>query len=227
MTSFFNEFFDFYNTNLKKKHIIVYVISLVIFFLFLAVFISSIDVTNSIERLAESSTQAQVSTIKDILSTIFKQTLPAIFLVIFAGITPFVYLSFIGFGYSYVLALDIANAFVINPHTYNVILMTIGGIIQIFAISLAIVTGFYYCGLSTKKFRYSQRSGFGLYDFKKQVYSLKNQKEKIEKLDEAKRKKDEKTEKLNQMIKEAESVVFQVFVVAFVIAVIGTIISAI
>lgn len=188
-------------------------------------FISSIDVTNSIERLAESSTQAQVSTIKDIFNTIVKQTLPSIFLVIFAGITPFVYLSFIGFGYPYVLALNIANTFIVNPHTYNVILMTIGAIIQIFAISLAMVAGFYYCSLSSKKYRYSQRSRFGMYDFKKQIYSLRNQTDKIEKLDEAKKKKDEKTEKLN--VKIPYMSLLQVFIIAFVIATIGTIISAI
>ena len=188
-------------------------------------FISSIDVTNSIEKLAQSSTQVQVSTIKDIFNTIFKQTLPSIFLVIFAGITPFVYLSFLGFGYPYVLALNIANTFLVNPHAYNIICMTIGAIIQIFAISLAMVSGFYYCGLSSKKFRYSQHKGFGLYDFKRQIYSIRNQTDKIEKLDDDKKRKDEKVEKLN--VKVPYMSLFQVFIVSLVIAIIGTLIAAI
>lgn len=223
MPSFLKEFLEFYKENLRKKHIIVYVISLVIFFIFLAMFISSVDVTTSIEKLAVANTNT--SNVSDIFNTILKQTIPSIFLVIFAGITPFIYLSVIGFAYPYVLAGDIAAIFLVNTHSYNVILMSLGAIIQIFAISLAMVAGFYYCSLSSRKFRYSQRSGFGMYDLKKSLYSIRKQEEKIKELDKKKIKKDEEIEKLN--VKVPYKNLLQTFAIALVIAIIGTLIAAI
>lgn len=220
---FINEFLTFYNQNLRKKHIIVYVISLVIFFLFLAMFISSIDVTTSIEALAENAQENINKT--SLFNEITKQTIPSIALIIFAGITPFVYLSVIGFCYPYLLAGEITEAFLINSQTGNLIFMTIGAIIQIFAISLAMVTGFYYCTISGKKFRYSQRRGFGLYNVKKQLYEIKNNEEKLKKLEEEKRKKDEKIEKLNVSV--PYKILIITFLISTVIAIIGTLISAI
>ncbi len=210
----------FYNSNLRKKHIIVYIISLIIFFVFLAMFISSIDVTHSIEEIVESTENSQ-----SIISIILKQTIPSTFLIIFAGITPFIYLSFIGFAYPYMLAKDIASTFLVNAHAYNVILMTFGDIIKIFGISLAMVMGFYYCSLSSKKFRYSQRSGFGMYDLKKHMYELRKDEEKLNKLNEEKLKKDEKNEKLN--VKVPYFMIFKIFVIASIISIIGTLVAAI
>ena len=217
------EFLDFYKKDLRKKHIIVYVISLIIFFIFLAMFISSLDVTTSIATLAENA-QENVNN-SNVFIQIFKQTLPSIFLVIFAGITPFVYLSVIGFYYPYILAGDISSSFLITSHTGSLICMTIGAIIQIFAMSLAMVAGFYYCTISSKKFRYSQRSGFGLYNVKKQIYEIRKDEKKLAKLEEKKRKKDEKIESLNVSVPYRK--LLYVFIVTFVIAVIGTLIAAI
>ena len=225
VVNFFKDYFDFYKENFRKKHIIVYVLSLVIFFIFLAMFISSIDVTTSIETLSKTAEVSKSSTIVDIFKTIGKQTLPSIFLVIFAGITPFIYLSVLGFAYPYVLALNISSTFLVNPHSYNAITMSIGAIIQIFAISLAMVAGFYYCGFSSKRFRYSQRRGFSMYDVKRQVFAMRGQEERIEKLDKEKLKKDEKMEQLN--VKVPYKVLFQTFVVSLIIAIIGTIIYSI
>lgn len=221
--NFIIEFLKFYNDNLRKKHIIVYIISLIILFIFLAMFISSIDVTTSIETLAENA-QASVSK-TTVFDEIIKQTIPSVFLVIFAGITPFVYLSVIGFYYPYLLASDIASAFLITSQTGSLVFMTIGAIIQLFAISLAMVAGFHYCSISSKKYRYSQRSGFGLYNVKKQILEIRKDEKKLAKLEEDKRKKDEKIEKLNVSVPYKD--LFSVFVVAVLIAIIGTLIAAI
>lgn len=216
-----SEFLEFYKENLRKKHIIVYVVSLVIFFVFLAMFISTIDVKAPLETVIENTQKSSTN----VFSTIIKQTIPSVFLVIFAGITPFIYLPVIGFGYPYIIASDIAESFLMTTHTANIICMTFGGIIQIFAISLAMVAGFYYCGFSTKRFRYSQRSGFGMYNVKRQLYEIKKDDKKIAKLEEEKRKKDEKIEALNVSVPYKK--LFYTFVVAAIIAIIGTIISAI
>ncbi len=218
---FIGEFLEFYKENLRKKHIIVYVISLVIFFVFLAMFISTIDVKTPLETVIENTQKADTN----VFSTIIKQTIPSVFLVIFAGITPFIYLPVIGFCYPYILASDIAESFLMTTHTSNIICMTLGGIIQIFAISLAMVAGFYYCGFSTKRFRYSQRSSFGIYNVKRQLYEIKKDDKKITKLDEEKRKKDEKIEALNVSVPYKK--LFYTFIVSVIIAIIGTLIAAI
>lgn len=219
----FKDFITFYNENLRKKHIIVYVISLIIFFMFLAMFISNIDVTTSIEIIAQNAKQS--SNEYNVFKEIIKQTIPAIFLTIFAGITPFVYLSVIGFYYPYILAGDIAHLFLMTSSNGNLIFMTAGAIIKIFAMALAMVTGFYYCSISSKKFRYSQRKGFGLYNVKKQIYEIKNNEEKLKRLEEDKRKKDEKIEKLNVNVPYKNLGI--AFIISSVIAIIGTFIAAI
>lgn len=217
---FIQEFIEFYKENLRKKHIIVYVISLVIFFIFLAMFISSIDVQTSLETVIENTSEKA-----NLFSTIIKQTIPSVFLIVFSGITPFIYLPVIGFLYPYILASDIAESFLMTTHSSSVIFMTLGGIIQIFGIALAMVAGFYYCSFSSKKFRYSQRSSFGMYNVKKQIYQIKKDEEKIAKLEEEKRKKDEKMESLNVQVPYKK--LFVTFIVALLIAIIGTVISAI
>lgn len=217
------EILDFYKKNLRKKHIIVYIISLIIFFVFLAMFISSIDVTHSIETIAETVEESKND--PGIFSIILKQTIPSIFLIIFAGITPFVYLSVIGFVYPYILAQDIASIFLINTHAYSVIFMTLGDIIKILGISLAMVTGFYYCSLSTKKFRYSQRSSFGMYDLKKHLYELRKNEKKLKEIEEEKKNKDLKNEKLN--VKVPYFMLLKLFIISLIIAIIGTLITAI
>lgn len=217
---FINEFLSFYNENLRKKHIIVYVISLVIFFIFLAMFISTIDVQTSLETVIENTNNKA-----NLFNTIIKQTVPAVFLIIFAGITPFIYLPVIGFLYPYIMAGEIAESFLMTTHTSSVIFMTFGGIIQIFGIALAMVAGFYYCSFSSKRFRYSQRNGFGLYNVKKQIYNIKKDEKKLAKLEEEKIKKDKKTESLNVEVPYKK--LFITFIVSLLITVIGTIISAI
>ena len=214
------DYFQFYNTKLKKKHIIVYVISLIIFFVFLSIFISSIDVTKQFSKIAEEASKTQVGT--NIFIQILKDDIFTVFLVIFAGITPFVYLPAIGFIYPYILAGDIAGLFS-SQGTVNLICTTLGCIIKIFGIALAMVSGFEYCKHTTKKFRYSQSSNFGVLDVKRHYYEIKNDEENVKKIDEQKTKKQEKQEKLN--VKVPYKMLLYSFVISSVILIIGTIIS--
>lgn len=215
------EYIKFYNNNFKKKHIIVYIILLIIFFITLSLLISNHDTSDIIQQMANEAGNVKNT---NLFTTIFKVNIPFIFLTFFAGITPFVPLSIIGAVYPYTAASNIASAFTMTSHTGNLIFMTIGSIIEIFAIALAIEAGLYYCKLSTKKFRYSQGGSFGIYDVKKQLYNISNKKEKLEKLEEKKYEKEKKREKLN--VKVPYKMLFYTFVVCVVISTIGILISA-
>ena len=185
---FFNEFLREYNDKLKKQHIIIYVICLVLFFIFLAFKISNINVTQNFELVSGALNTSD----KTVLLSLLKESVISIFLVIFAGITPFIHLPVLGFAYPYVLAANIAEKFMITGSRIDIVFMTIGSIIQVISISLAITLGFYYCSFTTKKFRYSQRSGFGIDDLKRQVYTIRKNEESLEKLEIERQKKREK-----------------------------------
>ncbi len=215
------EYFSYYNKNYKKKHMIFYIISLILFFIFLSIFISSIDVTAQLQNISESVEQFNVN----ILNTILKEDIPISFLIIFAGITPFIHLPIIGFLYPYILAGNIANLFTISSHYANLIFMTVGSVIKIFAVSLAIVAGFDYCSYSSKKFRYSQGMSFGVQDLKRHYYTIRNNKEKVEEIDLQKNEKAQKKEKLN--VKVPYKMLFYTCLICIIIMMIGTIITAI
>ncbi len=215
------EYFSYYNKNYKKKHMIFYIISLIVFFIFLSVFISSIDVTGQLQNINANANQFNVN----ILNTILKEDIPISFLIIFAGITPFIHLPIIGFLYPYILAGNVANLFMVSSHHVNLILMTVGSVVKIFAVSLAIVAGFDYCSYSSKKFRYSQGMSFGVQDLKRHYYTIRDNKEKVEEIDLHKKEKAEKKEKLN--VKVPYKMLFYTCLISIIIMIIGTLITAI
>ncbi|MDD2376647.1 MAG: hypothetical protein PHD15_02695 [Clostridia bacterium] len=182
------KYFSFYNKNLRKKHIIVFILSLVFFTVFMTNFINNLDQLNQL--LTElSSTQEQ----SNIFMTIVKEKIPLVFLFIFSGITPYAFIPVVGIiGYPYILATEI-----INMSGFNMVLACIGSIIQIFGVSLAIAAGIYYCTCSSKKFRYSQSITFGLDDVKQQIYETTKNEVKLNKIKEKRQIKKEKREKLN------------------------------
>lgn len=207
--SVLKNYFAFYNKNLKKNHIIVYVISLIVFALFMINFISNLSEVN--QFLSELKNAQEKS---NIFVNIIKEKIPVVLLLIFSGITPFVYIPLIGVvGFPYILATGIMNMSLLN-----MIIACIGGVVQIFGVSLAISAGIYYCTCSSKKFRYSQSSTFGLDDVKEQIYEARKQDDKLDKVKAKKQAKLEKREKLNVKIE---------YKALFITAIISTIIVSV
>lgn len=200
-------YLTFYKKNLRKKHIVVYILSLVVFTFFMVNFISNLSETNKF--------LAQMDNVKEttnIFSTIIKEKIPLVFLLIFSGITPFIYIPVIGIvGYPYILSVEL-----INMSTLNMIISTIGGVIQLFGISLAISAGIYYCTNSTKRFRYDQTSTFGIDDVKLQIYEATKKEDKLNKLKDKKQAKLEKREKLNVKI-EYKALLFTTIVSTIIV----------
>lgn len=192
----------FYEENLKIKHIIIFLIMLILFFIMISFYLKNIaNLTNTID-------------IEKISIRGIKEKISLCFIIIFAGISPFVFLSAIGILGSYILAIDIISLYLIDRNIICLIVGSLSSVIQIGAISLCVATGIYYCIQTTKKFRYTQHMSIGFKDIKKAFYEIKKDNQKLEKLLEEEKKKAIKREKLNVKVS------YFYFCISFVISVI-------
>ena len=119
------------------------------------------------------------------------------FIIIFAGITPYCFLSVLGFSAMYNIASKVAEIYVVKGSMIGLILNCVICLIASIAYSLCIASGIYYCTLSSKKFTYTQKKGFKFVDLKLSIYKLRKNEKKIAEIEEKKIKDAEKTEKLN------------------------------
>ena len=207
-------YFEFYNKNIRRTHIIVHIICMIIFFIVVNSYISNIDITNAFIGNATTNTNS-------IFSIVFKEKLIMVFLIIFAGITPFIFLPLIGVISAYNLAVCVGSLFMINSSTILIILTCIGAIIQMFGFSLAISIGTYYCILATKKYRYNFKGGITFSDIKKTLYKSTNNEEKFNEEIKKENDRNQKMEKLNVKIPYINIAIFGI--VSFLIITIGTI----
>ena len=190
------DYFNFYKTNLMKKHVIIYIICLAVFFFFIATFISRINSTPNIAELAENAKKISENS-EGIFILIVKRKIPLLFMIIFAGIVPYLFVPVMGVGTSYYMALDIATNFNVLTGKSSVISMCIGAIIQLIAVSLAIASGVKYTLISTKRWRYSRNQDYSMLDFKMRLYETTNNKNKLKKVIKKKEEKMNKNEKNN------------------------------
>lgn len=185
------KYIEFYNKNLRKKHLIIYIISLVIFAFFMTDFISN---KTSIEELLKTVDSGKTQV--DAFGGVFSNKIPVATLIAISGFTPFIYLPVIGIiGFPYMIVENI----MLNAAS-NLVVQVIFGIIQIFGSSLAVAIGMYICTNYTKKFRYSQSNSLGLDDVKAQIYEIKKDEKSLNNLKEKVKIKNEKKEKLNVKI---------------------------
>lgn len=208
-------YLEFYNKNIRRTHIIIYIICMIIFLLVVNSYISNIDVTSS---FIQSSTENS----RSLFSIIFKEKIVMIFLIIFAGITPFIFLPLIGLISAYNLAVSVGGLFALHSSTIGNILSCIGAIIQMFGFSLAIAIGIYYCILASRKYRYNFRAGVTFSDIRKTLYKSTNNKQKLDDEIKKENERNEKREKLNVKIPYINIAIFGI--VSFAITTIGTII---
>lgn len=175
---------EFYHQKIKKIHIIITILSLFLFFIFLVTKIhefSNLEITiNKISYLEAA-----------------KENFMLTFLMIFAGITPYMFLSFLGLIAVYNVAIKLALLYVTGKSVIYFTLLCLIGIMMVLCYSFVMAVGMYYCTLSTKKFTYSQKKGFSFQDVKASVYKLRGNTKKIEEFEEKKKKEQEKIERLN------------------------------
>ena len=216
------DYFKFYKQKLMRKHIITYIICLIVFFVIIAWLISKINSTPNIVELAENAKIISENS-KGVFSLIISKKIPLIFMIIFAGIAPYFFIPVLGIGASYSLAVDIVTNFNVLTGKSSVIPMCIGAIIELIAVSLAIATGVEYCILSTKKWRYSRNKDYSMLDFKRTLYEATNNKKKLNEINKRKQERDAKNEKNN--VKIPYVYLLTSFAISVIVIAIGTIIA--
>lgn len=222
--SYLRSYYTFYKENIKKKHIVMFVICICVFFIVFATYMSKITSTPDVATLIKNS-ENSIQNPSNIFTTIFKQNIPSVFIIIFAGIVPYIYLPVVGIGYAYNYALDIIKCFTTFSHVGNTIFMTIGTIINLVAISYAIATGMHYCKLVTKKQKYNRTDNYTFNDIRKKFYKETKKEEKLEKLEEKIKQKEIERQKCYVKIPYFNLLIS--FLISSVIITIGTLISAI
>lgn len=208
------EFLDFYNQKLKKIHIILLVISVVLYLISFYTSFSAIKQGNY--SLAEGITaQGFVASLKEnaLLDLV----------IIIAGITPYCFLSIIGVAQAIMCVNNLAVRYALGSSFMPTLF--IGGLIELIGVTLCIAIGLYYCRLSTKKNKYYHHSDFGMNDIKMQLYEIRKDEEKINNLNKKMEDKAKKIEECNVKIPLLNFVALGA--IAFVIQFVGILITMI
>lgn len=206
MKKILKDYTEFYKKNLKKKHIICTIISMIIFVTFL------------VSNIIDLSIIEQINYTKEAYSQVFKENILLSFIIIFAGITPYFFLSIVGFTAMYNISTKVALMYLSSNSIINLIIYCFLAVIISIAYSLCISTGIHYCILSSKKFTYSQKKGFKFNDFKKAIYALRKNEKKVEELEQKNKIQLEEAEKLNVKIpysKYTISLIITIIILAF------------
>ena len=195
--TYLKEFLKFYKIELKKTHIIVYILSVVVFGLAVSALLSDnsnlgiIEMTNSISRFS-----------------IVGEKVLIIGLLIISGLAPFLFVPALGV---IMLPFNLATN-LINSNIVVGIVLSICVIVQLYFVALAVSAGIYFCRCSTKIYRYDHSSNFGIDDLKQQLLEIsKNTK----KLEEFKKKRQEKEEKRAKLKVKAQ---YKMLLIAFILS---------
>lgn len=208
------DFFEYYKKNLLKKHIICFIIMIIIFILSLNLFYTNLN-NEEIKQLVTDNFK-ETGFLKILGENVFLT-----FIIIFAGFTPYIYLSVIGLFFSYNLANNIIISYIYYSSTSGLIFMIIGGVIQIIGISLSVATGINYCSITTKRKKFTSNSTFGINDIKKTFYNIRNNEDGIKKVEESNKKKIKEKQKYNIKVP------YLMFLISFLISIIFIIIGII
>ena len=169
---------EFYNTKIKKTHIICMTIMVVIFVL---VFIVNIGMYKSGANIIPDGA------VGESLSGAIQENFLMCAVVIFAGITPYCFLSVLGIAESAVIVGDMSLRYAWGSSFLPT--MFLGGIIQMIGFSLCVAIGIYYCRLTTRKRKYYNYSSFSFNDVRQQIYEIRKDEKKVKELEKKKKEK--------------------------------------
>ncbi|MBR2784612.1 MAG: hypothetical protein IKD74_01315 [Clostridia bacterium] len=205
---------SFYREHIMILHIVMFVIALILF---------GFSFFTTLPKVKSGGVNIDpLSTVKGLGDLLREDALLSI-VVIFAGITPYCYLSIIGLAQSMVIVDQMALRYAFGSGFFATSL--IGGIIQVIGIALCVAVGLYYCKLSTKKNKYYHQSSFGMDDVKASFYDLRKDEKKLEELNKKREEKAKKIEEANIKIPYLNIILLGV--VGCIIQVVGTLIAVI
>lgn len=211
---FFTDLIVFYHKHIRKIHIIVTIIAMLIYAF--ASYKAFKNINNGNYYIPADTTA------KTLLGNL-KEDAMLSFIAILAGIVPFCYIAIIGIAQAGIIVNDIALRYVFD----STFMFTgiLGGIIKVIGVGLVVAVGLYYCKLSSKKNKYYHQSGFTFNDVKLSFYDLRKNEKKVEELT---KKKEERARKIQESNIKMPYGYFAVLgLIGFVIQAIGSLITRI
>lgn len=214
---FFKDYIMFFKTMVLKKQIIFFIIILIIFGFFVITYVTNLGNEDFLSQLQ----QIKGEYVKPNAFSVFvKEKLPDAIIIILSGIAPYIYAPILGVLYGYQVAINMISIISVPNASYNLIFMLVGALIEFIGFSLAIATGFTFCSYSTKRVKYANKSEPTFLDFRKEIYSLTDNKKKLKQLEIKKKEKAKKIEKYN--VKTPYIFIFTSFIISVIIILIGT-----
>lgn len=204
----------FYNEKMKKAHIITSIILAVLYTIVFFIQIYSVK-TGAVAVNPGAYGAGFTSQVKE--------SFLLTFVIIIAGITPYIPLSVFGVAQPFLMIQDMMVRSSLGASF--TITLYLGGLLQVIGIALSVVVGVYYCKLTTKKNKYYHHSDFGIDDVKMQLYEIRKDKKKV---DEIVKKKEERAKEIEACnIKIPYLMFIAMGLAAFVLEFIGIVITKI
>lgn len=213
------EYLEYYKSKLIKKNIVIFILSVVLFAVFLGNYISNLNNSDFLEQVKNIGTSQAND---GVITNIIKNKIPTLFIIILAGITPYFYISTLGIFSGVQLASEIFSKISIANHSNSIVIMCIGAIIQMVGFSLAASTGMSWCTIMIKRNRYFSGKENSVLDLRQEYYRLKNDNKKLEQLKKKKKEKLLKNEKNN--VKVPYKMFIMSFLISCLIVILGTLI---
>ena len=205
---------SFYREHIMIIHAIVFVVALVLY---------AISFFTTFPKIKSGAVSVDPTSVAKGLGTMLRDNALLCFVIIFAGITPFCFLSIIGIAQSALVVDQLALRYALGSSFLATAF--IGGLIEVIGVSLCVAVGIYYCRLSTKKNKYYHQSSFGMDDIKESFYDLRKDEKKMEEL---KKKREEKARKIQEANVKIPYFYFLLLgVLAYLVQVVGTLIAVI
>ncbi|MBO5477304.1 MAG: hypothetical protein J6A15_06095 [Clostridia bacterium] len=205
----------FYDENLKKWHIIVFIIIAILY---------TISFVGKMIELNNSGLSSVTSAVNPLaFGSQVRDSGFLTLIMLIAGITPYVPISVFGAGQ----ALNITTDMVLRS-AYGLSYMPtlyVGGLIQVIGISLSVVIGLYFCKLTTKRNKFEHSTDYGMDDIKKHFYEIKKDEKKLQEIANKKEAKAKEMQSYNVKIPYLMFIILSVL--AFVFEFIGIAITKI
>lgn len=206
--SYIEKILEFWNKDLKKKFIIIFIIAVVLvgFFANVSYQVNSLEKMPGVSISNSESVNSEVLLIKKSAIDIIKSKLSILGLTAIAGIVPYFYVPVFGLlGYTFTTGMEIGIKLIeYNEGEMLSIFFLLSTILDIICISLVTSVAIYWANMSTKRYLYSSTKNYSFLNLKLQIHDVLKKEDKIEQIKEEIEKRNQKQEKNNVKIKYLE-----------------------
>ena len=203
----------FFNENLKKKTLILFIIFAIICVVFL------IPVVNEIKQTITTESTLQIH-----LWNFIKDKLFMLLITLVAGIVPYMYIALIGgMGYIYQALVEYGYIIVDKGYFVGLLIVIVPLILNLICISLATALGMYLCKVNTNKFKLGQQRNMNWSRFRLEFARVTRNEEKENKIQKKLDEKEAKLESMDIIIKYKD--VVTLFVIICILQLISSLIE--